>query len=115
MVLQQEEAGDERVEGHEQRAGGDAPPRRRRRGHHDLFQPLLYQVATAGLSSPDIAAPLRQILRRQRNTTVLLAEASGVDLARRRLILRDGEIAYDYLILAAGATHSYFGHDEWSR
>jgi len=84
------------------------------RHNHHVFQPLLYQVATAGLSSPDIAAPLRQILRRQRNTTVLLAEASGVDLRGRRLLLRDGELAYDYLILAAGATHSYFGHDEWS-
>src|SRR5438874_321975 len=85
------------------------------RHNHHVFQPLLYQVATAGLSSPDIAAPLRQILRRQRNTTVLLAEAAGVDLGRRRLVLRDGEVAYDYLILAAGAPHSHFGHDEWSR
>src|SRR5947208_852851 len=82
------------------------------RHNHHVFQPLLYQVATAGLSSTNIAAPLRQILRRQRNTTVLLAEAAGVDLGRRRLVLRDGEVAYDYLILAAGATHSHFGHDE---
>ena len=85
------------------------------RHNHHVFQPLLYQVATAGLSSTNIAAPLRHILRRQGNATVLLADASGVDLARRRLLLRDGEIAYDFLILAAGATHSYFGHDEWSR
>ncbi|HUG54909.1 MAG TPA: NAD(P)/FAD-dependent oxidoreductase [Vicinamibacteria bacterium] len=85
-----------------------------RRNHH-VFQPLLYQVATAGLSSADIAAPLRHILRRQDNTTVLLANVTGVDLSRRRLILEDGEIAYDFLIVASGATHSYFGHDEWAR
>jgi NADH:ubiquinone reductase (H+-translocating) len=85
-----------------------------RRNHH-TFQPLLYQVATAGLSSTNIAAPLRHILRRQRNVTVVLADATGVDLGRRRLVLRDGEMAYDFLILAAGATHSYFGHEEWSR
>jgi NADH dehydrogenase len=85
------------------------------RHNHHVFQPLLYQVATAGLSSPDIAAPLRQILRRQGNATVILAEAIGVDLPARRLLLLDGQIAYDYLILAAGATHSYFGHEEWSR
>jgi NADH dehydrogenase len=84
------------------------------RHNHHVFQPLLYQVATAGLSSTNIAAPLRWILRRQTNVTVILAEATGVDLARRRLILRDGEVPYDFLILAAGATHSYFGHDEWA-
>jgi NADH dehydrogenase len=83
--------------------------------NHHVFQPLLYQVATAGLSSTNIAAPLRHILRRQRNATVLLADATGVDLRHRRLLLRDGEIAYDFLILAAGATHSYFGHEEWRR
>jgi NADH dehydrogenase len=85
------------------------------RHNHHVFQPLLYQVATAGLSSTNIAAPLRHILRRQRNATVLLAEATGVDLRHQRLVLRDGEMAYDFLILAAGATHSYFGHEEWSR
>ena len=85
------------------------------RHNHHVFQPLLYQVATAGLSSTNIAAPLRHILRRQGNATVLLADATGVDLRRRCLILRDGEMAYDFLILAAGATHSYFGHEEWSR
>ena len=84
------------------------------RHNHHVFQPLLYQVATAGLSSTNIAAPLRHILRRQRNATVLLADATGVDLRHRRLVLRDGEMAYDFLILAAGATHSYFGHEEWS-
>jgi NADH dehydrogenase len=84
------------------------------RHNHHVFQPLLYQVATAGLSSTNIAAPLRHILRRQRNATVLLADAIGVDLRRQRLILRDGELPYDFLVLAAGATHSYFGHEEWS-
>jgi len=85
------------------------------RHNHHVFQPLLYQVATAGLSSTNIAAPLRHILRRQRNATVLLADATGVDLRRQRLILRDEELPYDFLVLAAGATHSYFGHEEWSR
>ncbi|PYQ42590.1 MAG: FAD-dependent oxidoreductase [Acidobacteria bacterium] len=85
------------------------------RHNHHVFQPLLYQVATAGLSSTNIASPLRHILRRQRNATVLLADATGVDLRRQRLILGDGELPYDFLVLAAGATHSYFGHEEWSR
>lgn len=82
-----------------------------RRNHH-VFQPLLYQVATSGLSAPDIAAPIRHILRRP-NTTVLLAEARGVDLARRTVLLADGELAYDALVVATGATHSYFGHADW--
>ncbi len=83
-----------------------------RRNHH-LFQPLLYQVATAGLSPGDIAYPIRGVLRRQRNTRVLLAEVAAVDVAGRKIILKDGELAYDYLILATGACHSYFGHPEW--
>jgi NADH dehydrogenase len=83
-----------------------------RRNHH-LFQPLLYQVATAGLSAPSIAAPLRQILRKQTNVTVLMDEALEVDLARRRVRLVSGELGYDALIVATGATHAYFGHDEW--
>src|SRR5688500_3960298 len=83
-----------------------------RRNHH-LFQPLLYQVATAALSPGDIASPIRWILRRQRNVEVLLADAVGVDLSGHRLLLSDGEIEYDYLVLATGATHAYFGHDEW--
>lgn len=83
-----------------------------RRNHH-LFQPLLYQVATAALSPADIASPIRGILRRHRNITVLLGEAIRVDTARRVLVLADTELPYDYLILAAGATHSYFGHDSW--
>jgi NADH dehydrogenase len=84
-----------------------------RRNHH-VFQPLLYQVATAGLSAPEIAAPLRRILRRQANVTVLMSEVVSVDVGRRILELGDGEMGYDYLILATGATHSYFGHDGWA-
>lgn len=84
-----------------------------RRNHH-LFQPLLYQVATGGLNPGDIAAPIRSVLRSQRNTTVLLAEATAVDLPARRLVLADGAIDYDHLILAAGATHSYFGQEAWA-
>ena len=84
-----------------------------RRNHH-LFQPLLYQVATAALNPADIAAPIRSVLRGRRNVAVLLAEAVGVDLAAKKLVLADGELPYDYLVLATGATHSYFGHDEWA-
>ncbi|GAA5068411.1 NAD(P)/FAD-dependent oxidoreductase [Lysobacter panacisoli] len=85
-----------------------------RRNHH-LFQPLLYQVATAGLSAPDIAAPLRHILRNQRNVEVRLGEVVGLDKQARAVTLADGDaIAYDYLLIASGATHAYFGHDEWS-
>jgi NADH:ubiquinone reductase (H+-translocating) len=85
-----------------------------RRNHH-VFQPLLYQVATAGLSAPDIAAPIRRILRRQRNVTVLLAEATAVEVEKRRVVLADGQLPYDSLVVATGATHSYFGHEEWAR
>jgi NADH dehydrogenase len=83
-----------------------------RRNHH-LFQPLLYQVATAALSPGDIAYPIRSILRSQANTNVLLADAEGVDVAKRELVLSDGRLPYDFLILATGATHSYFGHADW--
>jgi NADH dehydrogenase len=85
-----------------------------RRNHH-VFQPLLYQVATAGLSAPEIAAPLRRILRRQSNVTVLMAEVVSVDAGRRIVVLADGELDYDFLILATGATHSYFGRNDWAR
>jgi NADH:ubiquinone reductase (H+-translocating) len=81
-----------------------------RRNHH-LFQPLLYQVATAALNPSDIAYPIRSVLKKQRNARVLLAEARAVDTAGRRVVLDDGEVAYDYLIVATGATHSYFGKD----
>jgi NADH:ubiquinone reductase (H+-translocating) len=84
-----------------------------RRNHH-LFQPLLYQVATAGLGAIDIAEPIRRILRRQANTTVLLAEVTGIDVTAREVVLAGGErLPYDFLIVAAGAGHAYFGHDEW--
>jgi NADH:quinone reductase (non-electrogenic) len=85
-----------------------------RRNHH-LFQPLLYQVAMAALSPGDIASPIRWILRKQKNVEVILAEATGFDLAGNRVILKDGALDYDYLIVATGATHFYFGHDEWRR
>jgi len=83
------------------------------RQNHHLFQPLLYQVATAGLSPADIAWPIRQLVRKQRNTRVLMGEVTGVDAARRVVMLGDGPLAYDWLVLATGATHGYFGHDEW--
>ena len=79
------------------------------RKNHHVFQPLLYQVATASLSPADIAAPIRHILRRVRNCRVVLAEIEGVDLARKQLKFAGGAVPYDYLVLAAGATHSYFG------
>ena len=85
-----------------------------RRNFH-LFQPLLYQVATASLSHGDIASPLRNILRRQKNVRVWLAEARSIDVARRTVTLEDGAVDYDWLILATGATHAYFGHSEWER
>jgi len=84
-----------------------------RRNHH-VFQPLLYQVATAALSPADISAPIRSVLRKQRNCQVLLAEVTRVDVAARRLKFSKGYAEYDYLILAAGATDAYFGHDEWA-
>ena len=85
------------------------------RTNHHLFQPLLYQVATAGLAAPAIAAPIRQILAAQKNTTVLYGEAARVDPARRSVLLEDGgELQYDHLIVATGSTHSYFGHDGWA-
>jgi NADH:ubiquinone reductase (H+-translocating) len=89
------------------------------RTNHHLFQPLLYQVATAGLSAPAISAPIRHILRRQMrrgNLTVLRAEVTAIDVADKSVVLDDGErLDYDHLIVAAGATHSYFGHDEWAQ
>src|SRR2546423_15572260 len=81
-----------------------------RRNHH-LFQPLLYQVATAALNPGDIADPIRAALTRQRNARVLLAAARSIDVAKRRVVLDDGALQYDYLVVATGATHSYFGRD----
>jgi NADH:ubiquinone reductase (H+-translocating) len=83
------------------------------RKNHHTFQPLLYQVATAGLSAGEIAAPIRWILRDRPNVEVLLEEVRDFDLGRRVVITSEQEIAYDYLILAAGASHAYFGHDDW--
>jgi NADH:quinone reductase (non-electrogenic) len=85
-----------------------------RRNYH-LFQPLLYQVATGALSPANIASPLRNVLKNQPNTKVLLAEATRIDAAGRRVILSDGEVPYDTLIVATGASHQYFGHDEWEK
>jgi len=83
------------------------------RSNHHTFQPLLYQVATAGLAAPSIAAPLRHILRRQRNVTVLLGNVTEIDTAARRVIAHGTAYGYDYLFVATGVTHTYFGHDEW--
>jgi NADH:ubiquinone reductase (H+-translocating) len=82
--------------------------------NHHLFQPLLYQVATAGLSAPAIAAPVRHLFRQQANVTTLLGEVTDIDVDGRRVLLADGTaLAYDHLIVSAGATHSYFGRDDW--
>ena len=81
--------------------------------NHHVFQPLLYQVATAGLSPAEIASPIRRILRRQANVRVLLGEVTAIDPAAKRVRLDSGEMSFDFLILAAGVTHSYFGHDAW--
>jgi NADH dehydrogenase len=83
------------------------------RQNHHCFQPLLYQVATAALSPAEIAWPIRHILRQQRNATVLMAEVSSIDLGGRCVQTSAGPISYDYLVIATGATHSYFGHDDW--
>jgi NADH dehydrogenase len=85
-----------------------------RRNFH-LFQPLLYQVATGGLSPANIASPLRAVLKRQQNTRVLLAEVVDIDVAGRRVLLNDGSVPYDTLVVAAGARHHYFGHPEWEK
>ena len=105
-------------------AGLDAARRHRKvpcevtivdRHNHHVFQPLLYQVATAGLSPGDIASPIRWILRKQARLRVLLANVDRIEPSAKQLVLDRGErLKYDYLIVAAGATHSYFGHDEWS-
>lgn len=85
-----------------------------RRNHH-VFQPLLYQVATAALSPADISAPIRAVLRKQDNCQVVMAEVLAVDLQAKQIHVDGGHISYDYLVLAAGATHSYFGHDAWTK
>src|SRR3954470_14940817 len=85
------------------------------RTNHHLFQPLLYQVATAGLSAPDIAQPIRSIVSDYPNVTVLMEEVLEVDLRGRKVILSKGELHYDYLVLALGSLTSYFGHREWEQ
>lgn len=85
------------------------------RTNHHVFQPLLYQVATASLAPEQITAPLRSVLRNQQNTEVLMAEVTGVDTATRRVFIHDTSVEYDYLILATGSRHSYFKHPEWER
>src|SRR6202047_1322448 len=97
------------------RALARAPPHTTvigRKNHH-TFQPLLYQVATAGLSPSEIAAPIRSVLRGRDNVEVLLGEVTGFDLARRLVETPEQRIPYDYLVVAAGASHAYFGHDDW--
>src|SRR6476660_467346 len=84
------------------------------RQNHHCFQPLLYQVATAALSPADVAWPIRHILRKQKNATVLMAEARSIDTSKRQVETHSVSIPYDYLVLATGAAHSYFGHDEWA-
>jgi NADH dehydrogenase len=83
--------------------------------NHHVFQPLLYQVATASLSAADISAPIRGVLGTHPNTEVLLAEVTGVDVEGQRVLMRDREVPYDYLVLATGVRHNYFGHDEWEQ
>src|SRR5262245_54307167 len=84
------------------------------RHNYHLFQPLLYQVATAGLSPADIASPIRSILRSQSNANVVLARVSAVDLRRRKVIAEERRIPFDHLVVATGAQHAYFGHDDWA-
>src|SRR5215470_17279667 len=85
------------------------------RQNYHCFQPLLYQVATAALSPAEIAWPIRHILRRQKNVTVLMAEVTGVDMTAKLVRLKDAApLPYDTLVIATGMTHSYFGHDEWA-
>ncbi len=85
------------------------------RKNHHLFQPLLYQVATAALDASDIASPLRQIFADQQNVRVILGEVVTVDMARKRVVLEDAELAYDGLVIATGVTHTYFGHPEYAK
>src|SRR6202051_488999 len=90
------------------------------RANHHLFQPLLYQVATAVLTPSQIATPIRSILRKQKNTTVILGEVTGVDKDQKCVLVSDADrqnvpITYDYLVLATGSTHSYFGHNEFEQ
>src|SRR5262245_40843137 len=84
------------------------------RQNHHCFQPLLYQVATAALSPADVAWPIRHMLKRQRNVTVLMEEVRAIDAAKRLVLTDVGSVPYEYLVIATGATHSYFGHEAWA-
>src|SRR3954464_2915182 len=84
------------------------------RKNHHTFQPLLYQVATAGLNPGEIAMPIRAIFRHDQKTEILLAEVTGFDLTEQKVITEEGNVSFDYLIVAAGATHAYFGRDDWA-
>lgn len=84
------------------------------RSNHHLFQPLLYQVASAALAAPDISTPIRKILRRQHNARVWMANVAGIDVEHKRVVLDDGALDYDYLVVATGMSHAYFGHDDWA-
>ncbi|MGH9140758.1 MAG: NAD(P)/FAD-dependent oxidoreductase, partial [Vicinamibacterales bacterium] len=95
-------------------AGADVSVTLLDRHNYHLFQPLLYQVATASLSPGDVASPIRWILRHQKNVQVLLADVHAIDPSARRVVFGSGSMEYDYLIVAAGAAHSYFGHPEWA-
>jgi NADH dehydrogenase len=96
-------------------AGGDVDILVIDRTNHHVFQPLLYQTATAALAPSDIANPVRAMVRRSRETTVIMGEVTGVDPARRVVTVREtGEFQYDYLIVATGAAYSWFGHEEWA-
>jgi NADH dehydrogenase len=85
------------------------------RSNHHLFQPLLYQVATAAISPGDIAQPIRKIFRRYKNVQVLMTEAEAIDVQQKQVQCTDGYVSYDFLVVATGATHAYFGHDEWEK
>jgi NADH dehydrogenase len=84
------------------------------RSNHHLFQPLLYQVASAALAAPDISAPIRKLLWKQRNVTVWMATVTRIDIERKRVLVEGSEVAYDYLVVATGMTHAYFGYDRWA-
>src|SRR6201988_5269393 len=83
------------------------------RCNHHLFQPLLYQVATAALAAPDISTPIRQLLRHQRNLTVFMGEVERIEVVKKRILLEGRYLDYDHLIVATGMTQSYFGNDRW--
>src|SRR3954467_10196307 len=84
------------------------------KSNHHLFQPLLYQVATAALAAPDVSAPIRQLLWRQRNVTVLMGIVQRIEVEKKRVLFENRHLEYDYLVVATGMTHAYFGNDKWA-